>query len=68
MNELGGDNQKHIDQNQDCPLIAGTISCLSVTWVDENGCALNCTPCQHCKWWDDFCDTAEEEDAWIPND
>ena len=54
------DNRKHPDQNQDCPLIAGTISCLSVQWVGQNGKSIDDTPCQHCQWWDDLC--AEEEE------
>jgi len=46
-------------QNQDCPLKAGTIDCLSVKWNDiRYGTD---TPCQHCDWWTEFC---AEADRW----
>jgi len=56
------DNRKHAAQNQDCPLIAGTISCLSVTWVAQDGEPLAVTPCQSCDWWDEMCAELEEDE------
>ncbi len=57
------ENRKHAAQNQDCPLIAGTISCLSVTWVHEDGQPYGWgedTPCQSCDWWAEMCSEEDE--------
>lgn len=51
-------------KNPDCNLEAGSISCLMITWTEATlpnpKYTLFNTPCQHCKWWDDYCATEEE--------
>ena len=55
--------ERHAAQNKDCPLVAGTIQCLSASWEDvETGRKLNGASynyCRSCSWWDAMCDEEE---------
>jgi hypothetical protein len=54
---------KNALQNQDCHLEAGTKECLRMTWPEkEYGCN---TPCQHCDWWDAYCDGEDDNPVTI---
>jgi hypothetical protein len=50
---------------EDCVLTPGSIDCLRVKWSDYSPSYGDWTPCQCCRWWDDFCDAVEDDyDDW----
>lgn len=48
---------------EDCVLIPGSTDCLSVKWADYSPSYGDWTPCQCCKWWEEFSYWDEEDDS-----
>jgi len=53
---------------EDCVLTPGSIDCLSVKWADYSPSYGDWTPCQCCKWWDEFSYWDEDEDVYAGAD
>ena len=45
-------------KNADCPLVAGSLTCMMMTWTEatlpSTKYTLFNTPCQSCPWWDEY--------------